>query len=128
MYVGVIVSCMPSLSKMLQHHLPNHLPTYQSLSSKFSTRWSSLRATVTPKGRHSSGKKDPSVHEPSAEPYGDIEAYPGHRGTALETPQYELGQLKSVKPHIEAGRNQSTGVVQSANDDQIHLIREIWQR
>ncbi len=124
MYVGVIVSCMPSLSKMLQHHLP----TYQSLSSKFSTRWSSLRATVTPKGRDSSGKKDPSFHEPSAESYGDIEAYPGHRGIASDTPQYELGQLKSVKTHIESGRNQSTGVVQSANDDQIHLTREIWQR
>lgn len=118
------MSCMPSLSKMLQHHLP----IYQALRSKYSTIWSSLRATVTSKGRGSSRKKnDSSFHKPSTGLYSDIEAYPGHCGLALVAPQYELGQLKSVNTYIESGNNETAEVIQSANDDRIHLIEEVRQ-
>ncbi|MCJ1317030.1 hypothetical protein MMC15_002351 [Xylographa vitiligo] len=122
LYVGVIVSCMPSLSKLLQHHLS----MYQSLRSKASARWSSLRTSR--KSRASSRKNASSFGKPSAESYNNLEAYPVPYGPGSVEPQYELGQIKSVRTFIDAGNNEESVFKEPADDDRIHLTREIWQR
>ena len=69
-----------------------------------------------------------SFGKPSDESYNDLEAYPGLHGPASVEPQYELGQMKSVKTYIDAGNNEGLVFKQSMDDDRIHLTREIWQK
>lgn len=118
MYIGVIVSCMPSFSNAIQHHLP----IYRSLKSALSSRISSLRAAISHNGsshsKFGTERSDSSLSSKNSEPIRKWRPIPSR---PVELASHQPHQINGVKTHI------GTEVVKPVEDDRIHLKQEIWQ-
>ena len=129
MYIGIICSCMPALSKTFHYHLP----TLKSLGSFWYTRLSGLRWGRSGSGsrRYVSKWTDPSGDSGESDSvrkadvggrsYYKISAK-GSRDTKNGTQaQYELSQMKAPRSFIEKNGNENV----VANEDRIHLTTEV---
>lgn len=109
-YVGIICLCMPNVSKLVSQHLP----ALESLRSRWSSRWSSLRSKLAWKSTLSGSTKlttDPS--SPSA--LAQSQEKPGKPAKVDEdtwktyvtgTTLVEMTQLSTVRSVVEAEKGE----------------------
>ena len=124
MDLGIICSCMPTLSKTLRHHLPL-LKTFRA------SLYSRLRSShpYESKSNGSNTQSNGSNPFPVVAAKSPGNASDTHMGTEYSNrhgsyaqPSYELGQIQSVRTFI--GTTQGG----AALDDKIHLTHEILQQ
>ncbi|CAD6591540.1 MAG: hypothetical protein ASARMPREDX12_005214 [Alectoria sarmentosa] len=109
MCVGVIASCMPSMSNLI-HHLPKWTPLNSRLNSFFSDKlFSSTREKASSSQR--------SFSKPRKAEYADLD---GPKPVFAER-NYEMGPVKSTRTYIQVGS------ARELKEDGIHLQYKVEQ-
>ena len=125
MYIGIVVACLPSFSKMLRHQLPQ----LEMLGSRLSNSRPWLRSSRNFKdsrySENAKASKDIPMHSYIAEPksnyYQDLESGRIQRPKPSADMRMDFGNPSSLGTYI------GPGGARAPDEDGILLTREIHQ-
>ena len=126
--IGVITACMPSLSRMLHHHLPPWISLKSRMSSRFNTFTRLISRGKGFMSHSEAGAKTSQLGSEEKMPGGDEESHLVHlKRTPVSIDStdlgldYELDPRETVKTYIQSGPQRAV------NEDGIYLTQELQQ-